>query len=50
MILDEPFAALDKEKEGRLIHKLEQMRNDRIVIVTSHRKDIIGGHVNILNL
>jgi len=49
LILDEPFSALDKEREQRLINKLRQMQNEKIILITSHRRDIIDESVNILN-
>ena len=37
MIFDEPFSALDADKEGRLIKILNEEKSNHFVLVTSHR-------------
>lgn len=38
LIMDEPFSAVDKEREKLLMQVLEEVKKDRIVIFTSHRE------------
>lgn len=40
VILDEPFSALDAEKEERLIELLRHESEQRVILFTSHREDI----------
>ena len=46
MILDEPFSALDKEKEEKLVQIIRQLGKDRIVILTSHRDCLQGEQIH----
>ncbi len=39
VILDEPFSALDAEKEQRLLAWLEQEKMRRMLLITSHREE-----------
>ncbi|MDC7225058.1 MAG: ATP-binding cassette domain-containing protein, partial [Spirochaetales bacterium] len=42
VILDEPFSDLDREREKDLNLVLNDLKQDRIVIYTSHREDSGG--------
>jgi len=42
IILDEPNSALDKDKETRLSKAIERMKHDKIILITSHRADMIA--------
>ena len=41
IILDEPNSALDKDKEARLSKAIARMKHDKIILITSHRTDMI---------
>ena len=43
LVMDEPFAALDADKETALLDTLARAKQDRIVIVTSHRVSSVEG-------
>ncbi|MCL2526814.1 MAG: ABC transporter ATP-binding protein/permease [Defluviitaleaceae bacterium] len=38
IILDEPFSALDTHRESKLATVLNGMKDDKIIVITSHRK------------
>lgn len=42
VILDEPFSALDVGKARCLMDKLKKEKEDRVIIITSHRGDMVG--------
>jgi len=41
--MDEPFAALDADKESSLLETLAEAKKDRIVVITSHRTSSVEG-------
>jgi|GEM_PF-2386808 len=42
VILDEPTSALDKEREARFAQVVERVKREKILLITSHREDVIG--------
>ena len=50
IILDEPFSALDREKERHLVQAINNIKRERIVIVTSHRESSIGEIDGVIDL
>jgi len=38
IILDEPFAALDTDRERKLASLLNNIKDDKVIVITSHRK------------
>ena len=50
IIFDEPFSALDKEKEEKLLDLLCELTNNKLVLFTSHRESTLteGGNVVVL--
>ena len=50
LILDEPFSALDAEHEGKLRDALLSIKEDRVVLLTSHRNQSLGFCDHVLQL
>lgn len=50
IIMDEPFSALDKQKESNLNSILDQIKKDKIIIFTSHRECIEKNEVVTIEL
>jgi len=48
IILDEPFSALDKDKEEKLLKLLHQLKNEKLLLFTSHRESTIDGNIVML--
>lgn len=42
LILDEPYSALDPDKENLLTDNIQHLQKDKIIILTSHRKDSLS--------
>ena len=38
LLLDEPFSALDKDKESLFLREISRSKHDRAILLTSHRK------------
>ena len=43
IILDEPYSALDAEREAALSRLLQDMKKQKLLLLTSHREDIFAG-------
>jgi len=50
VIMDEPFSALDKDKEGRLLRLLDRLKDEKVFLFTSHRDSTIQSCENIIEL
>ena len=48
--LDEPFASLDSENAAELYEVLCELAKEKIVIVTTHRKEFLDDRAKILNV
>ena len=50
LILDEPCSALDSEREEALNMVLQKMKGQKLILLTSHREDILAGCDKKINL
>ena len=50
ILMDEPTSALDTKTEQELINTLKDLKKDRLIIMTTHKKNFIEKFDTILNL
>lgn len=50
MVFDEPTSALDKETKDRFIQFLSQLKQDKIIFVVTHDKDLISSSDQIIDI
>jgi ABC-type bacteriocin/lantibiotic exporter with double-glycine peptidase domain len=49
-LLDEPTAALDQTNERKLFSYLQSIKKNKIIIVTSHKNQLIKYFDKVINL
>lgn len=50
VVFDEPTSALDKEKEALFSAAVDRLKRDRLVLITSHRGDVISSCDKVYHL
>ena len=50
VVFDEPTSALDKEKEALFSAAVDKIKQERLVLITSHRGDVISSCDTVYNL
>lgn len=50
IILDEPFAGMDAQLQGKVLHQLRQIWQDRIVLIASHDLGCLSNSDQLLDL